>query len=80
MRVSVYYYKRAATYIVGLRCKLGAHRKGSVCKAQTPVEARLVPIVAIKVLHYLGGDYGRGPRQVGYVELYFIYSLGYRRM
>jgi hypothetical protein len=80
MRVSVYYCERAVTCVVGLRCKSGAHRKGSVCKAQAPMEARLVPIVAIKVLHYLGGDYGRGPRQVGHVELYFVYSLGYRRM
>jgi hypothetical protein len=76
----VYYCKRAVTYIVGLRCKLGAYRKGSVCKAQAPIEARLVPIVAIKVLYYLGGDYSRGPRQVGHVKLYFIYSLGYRRI
>jgi len=42
------------------------------------VEACLVSIVAIKVLQrYLGGDYGRGPRQVGHPKLYFIYSLGY---
>jgi len=60
--MSVYYYKRAATYIVDLRCKLGAYRKGPIFKAQAPIEARLVPIVAIKVLYYLGGDYSRGPR------------------
>jgi hypothetical protein len=62
MRVSVYYYKQVVTYIVGLRCKLGAYRKGPIYKAQAPIEARLVPIVTIKVLYYLGGDYSRGPR------------------
>ena len=78
--MSVYYCKRAVTCVVGLRCKLGIYRKGPVYKAQAPIEARLVPIVAIKVLYYLGGDYSRGPRQVSYIELYFIYSLGYRRI
>jgi hypothetical protein len=50
MRILVYYCKRAATYIVGLRYKLDAYRKGPIFKAQAPIEARLVLIVAIKVL------------------------------
>jgi hypothetical protein len=66
MRVSVYYCERAVTCIVGLRYKSGAYRKGPIYKAQAPIEARLVAIVAIKVLYYLGGDYSRGPRQVGH--------------
>ena len=43
----VYYYKQVVTYIVGLRSKLGAYRKGPVFKAQAPIEARLVFIVAV---------------------------------
>ena len=33
MHVLVYYYKQAVTYIVGLRYKLGAYRKGPVTRA-----------------------------------------------
>jgi hypothetical protein len=45
MRVLVYYCKRAVTYIVGLRYKLGIYRKGPIYKAQAPIEAYLVQLL-----------------------------------